>query len=95
MPSVSRPKPGPLGLQPLVEVLKQERWTYAAAAREVGVSYAHLYNVAIGRTAPSPMLREGLPRLLRTSQRRLFTSEALRATFQPHKSRVAARVRQP
>lgn len=87
------PKPGPLGLQPVIEVLEQQRWTYTAAARELDVSYAHLYNVATGRTAPSPAVRTGLARMLRTAQRRLFTPDALDATFEPHKSRVNGRER--
>lgn len=80
---MSTPQPGVLGIQPVRDVMKRERWQVKALADEVGVSYMHLYNVVRGVTAPSPQLREQLPQILGVPLSELFTGAALATEYNP------------
>lgn len=61
--------------------MQKQRWTCAALSREIGVTYAHLYNAMVGRTPPSPTLRTALPGILDAELADLFTEDALEERF--------------
>ena len=78
---MSSPKEGALGIQPVRAVMKSQRWQVKPLAEEIGVSYMHLYNVVRGVTAPSPQVREALPRILDLPLEELFTGAALATRY--------------
>jgi hypothetical protein len=65
------------GIQPGRLVLRRERWTIAGAAREIGVTPAHLKQSLYGVIRPSEQVRRMLPTLLERPIEQLFTPEAI------------------
>jgi hypothetical protein len=63
--------------------MERERWTVAAAARKIDVSYSHLSWAMIGRVRPNDRVRRRLPLLLNCSLLDVFTEEAL---ARPHRT---------
>lgn len=72
------------GRQPALRVMASKRWTIAAAAREIGIEYHLLHATLVGRTTPSPHIRNALSNLLGTPLEYLFTAEALVAKYRAH-----------
>jgi hypothetical protein len=70
------------GMQPIRQRMEAERWNCKLLADRVGVPYHHLYLTIIGRTPPSPQLREALPPILGLPLSALFTAESLASEFQ-------------
>ncbi len=69
--------PTRFGRQPLVDVMRRQRWTFSLLARELGCTYPQLHRAANGSVVPSPKLRDKLPVILATPLSELFTEEAL------------------
>jgi hypothetical protein len=70
------------GMQPIRQRMEEERWNCKLLADRAGVPYHHLYLAIIGRTPPSPHLREALPPILGIRLSALFTPESLASDFQ-------------
>ena len=68
-----------LGVQPARNVIHDRQLTIAGVADDMGIPRNRLYNVLNGLTAATVNERRALSRILRTAQKRLFTSEALEA----------------
>ncbi len=83
-------RPNKYGVQPLRKELARQRWTVAAAARQLGVEYPQLYNTVIGRITPTIHLRNALPTLLDVPLEKLFTVEALKARPRTQRARRKA-----
>lgn len=77
---------GPLGDQPVRDVMREHRWQYPALADKLGVTYMHLYGATRGFTAPSPYLRKHLPEILGTPLEELFTAAALASSYRPYRA---------
>jgi len=75
----------PYGRQPALKVMARQRWTVAAAAREIGIEYYVFYNMVNGRTVPSPHVRNALTTLLETPLEFLFTAEVLSERYRHHR----------
>jgi hypothetical protein len=70
------------GNQPLIAVMRQQRWTYPLLATQLSsATQRQLYTTARGVVAPSPLLREELPKVLGVPLTDLFTIEALSAHY--------------
>lgn len=67
------------GRQPVRVLLHEQRWSVAAAARHLGLPYAHLSNCVNGRIAPSKVAKSALVGLLGRPEELLFTPHALAA----------------
>jgi len=82
------------GMQPIRQRMEEERWNCKLLADRMGVPYHHLYLAIIGRTPPSPHLREALPPILGVPLSVLFTPESLASEFQSqyHPSSTAGAV---
>jgi hypothetical protein len=65
------------GTQPAQALLREQRWSVAAAAREICVTYPQLRGAVIGWSRPTPAVRDGLSKLLDKPVEELFTAEAL------------------
>ena len=78
------------GDQPLIEIMRQRRWTFSLLCGEVGVTYRHLYYVAHGHIVPSARLRDRLPAVLGTPLSELFSEDALVAQYTQRKNSGAA-----
>lgn len=63
--------------QPASDVIKAQGRTVAATARWIGCTYGHLGSALLGIVAPSPIVRELLPKLLECPLEELFTEELL------------------
>ncbi|WP_169798565.1 helix-turn-helix transcriptional regulator [Piscicoccus intestinalis] len=77
--------------QPARDILKQKRWTVAAAAREIGVSQTHLGNTVTGRNRPNDIVREKLPELLGVPLEELFYPDMIVIPFSPRPSQHSRR----
>lgn len=80
------PRINTFGPQPARDALRRERYTIAHAARLIDVPENHLRFVLSGKTAPSPEVRERLPKLLNLKLSQLFTSEALASKYDASKN---------
>jgi len=69
------------GRQPFVDIIKERGHSYAWVMRQTGLHYTHFVNVANGRTPPAQEFRERLSAFLKLPQKKLFTPEALAATY--------------
>lgn len=65
------------GVQPLAQVLQDQRWSYTLLADKLGVSHRQVGNAAKGWSRPIPVLREQLPTILGVPIEELFTPGAL------------------
>jgi hypothetical protein len=63
--------------------MELNRWDCAQLAKEVGCGYNHLYLAIVGRTPPSPLLRQKLPQILGAELPDLFIPQAIAADFHP------------
>ncbi len=86
----ARKRSNKYGIQPLGKELARQRWTVAAAARQLGVEYPQLYNAVTGRITPTIHLRNALPTLLDVPLEKLFTVEVLKATPRTQRARRKA-----
>jgi transcriptional regulator with XRE-family HTH domain len=75
------------GEQPIRGVIRRRHWNCRLIAYETGVSYSHLINAANGITAPSPQLRSKLSEFLGLPVEKLFSAEALAATYNEGRAR--------
>lgn len=71
--------PTRFGDQPARFVMRQRKIYHHVAAAYVGCPVHHVYNVVRGVIAPSPLIRERLPRLLGLAEEECFTPAALAA----------------
>jgi hypothetical protein len=69
------------GEQPIRGVVRRRHWNLKLIAYETGVGYNHLLNAVNGVTAPSPQLREKLSEFLGLPVEKLFSADALAATY--------------
>ena len=65
------------GNQPALVLLRRDRWSVAAAARELRVPYRDLYRAVRGVSSPRAEIRNGLGALLERPEGELFTDDAL------------------
>ena len=63
--------------QPAREALRDERWSVSRAAAEIGVDPSHLRCCLMATAAPSPEVRERLPKLLGRPLEDLFDADLL------------------
>lgn len=69
------------GRQPAHEHLKREQIVARRVAKQLGIPPTHFYNALSGRTPPSVDLRSRLSGFLKTPVEKLFTKDALKATY--------------
>jgi transcriptional regulator with XRE-family HTH domain len=75
------------GEQPIRGVVRRRHWNLKLIAFESGVGYNHLLNAVNGVTAPSPQLREKLSEFLGLPVEKLFSTDALAATYSEGRAR--------
>jgi hypothetical protein len=81
------------GEQPVRGVVRRRHWNCRLIAYEIGVAYSHLINAANGISPSSPELRSTLSEFLGLPVEKLFTTDALAATYS--EGRARARQDQP
>ena len=75
------------GEQPIRGIVRRRHWNLKLIAYETGVAYSHLINAANGITPPSPRLREKLSEFLGLPVEKLFSADALTATYSEGRAR--------
>jgi hypothetical protein len=88
--------PSRYGRQPARAELLHAKRSLGGAAAELKIPRSHLRSAVLGYSPPSPGLRAGLPRLLGLPVEKLFTQEALDATYDPSRGpRASERRNEP
>jgi transcriptional regulator with XRE-family HTH domain len=75
------------GEQPIRSIVRRRHWNLKLIAYETGVAYSHLINAANGITPPSPQLRKKLSEFLGLPVEKLFSTDALAATYSEGRAR--------
>jgi transcriptional regulator with XRE-family HTH domain len=75
------------GEQPIRGIVRRRHWNLRLIAYETGVAYSHLINAANGITPPSPELRSKLSGFLGLPVEKLFSTDALAATYSEDRAR--------
>jgi transcriptional regulator with XRE-family HTH domain len=75
------------GEQPIRSIVRRRHWNLKLIAYETGVAYGHLINAANGITPPSPQLRTKLSEFLGLPVEKLFSNDALAATYSEGRAR--------
>ena len=76
------------GEQPIWGVIRRRHWNLRLIAYETGVAYSHLINAANGITPPSAQLRQKLSEFLELPIEKLFSPDALAATYSEGRARA-------
>ncbi len=71
------------GAQPGYYLIKEQRRSIGVVAQAIDVPYLHLRNALYGHVAPSPAVRDRLPKLLGVRLDALFDADTLAREYQP------------